>query len=148
MFALFRPDDRRQDIHPRALRELENLLYHLIDALPLDGFAAFGAVRHARPGIENAQIILNFRYRAHGGTRVSAGGFLVDGDGGGEPCNIIHVWLFHLPQKLAGIGGERFHIPPLAFGIDGIESQGGFAAARKPRDDDELISGQVHADVF
>jgi hypothetical protein len=46
---------------------------------------------------------------------------LVNGDSRTQPLDIINIGLLHLPQELAGIGGKRFYIPSLAFGIYGIE---------------------------
>src|SRR5207248_4784847 len=42
-------------------------------------------------------------------------------------------------QKLPSIGGERFHIAPLTFGVNGVEGERGLARARDPGYDRETI---------
>ena len=54
-------------------------------------------------------------------------GFLFDGNGGRQSFNGIHIGLAHQRQKLSGISRKALHIATLAFGVEGIKSQGGFA---------------------
>ena len=75
-------------------------------------------------------------------------GFLLDGDGGRQALDQIHIRLFHQLQKLARVGGERFHIAPLPFGIQGVEGERGFAGAGQAGDDHQLVARQVEADVL
>ena len=147
MFALLAADDRREQLHARAFGQGKHLIDHLIDGLPGDFPPAFRAVGDADAGIEQAQVIVNLRDRADGGTRVFAGGFLVDGDGGRKPVDGIDIRLFHLPQKLAGIGREGFDIAALSLGVERIERKRGFAASGQTGEDDEFIArqGQVKA---
>jgi len=44
----------------------------------------------------------------------------------------IDVRLFHLIQKLPGVGGEAFHIAALPLGIKGVEGERGFPDPLKP----------------
>ena len=78
-FAL--TDDRREDLELRPLFQLEHSVHHLIHALLADDPPTHRAVRHADTGVQKTQVIVNFGHSAHGGTRVVAGGFLVNGDG-------------------------------------------------------------------
>ena len=142
VFALLAADDRREQLNARAFGQGKHLIDHLIDGLLGDFPPAFGAVGDAYAGIEQAQVIVNLRDRADGGTRVFAGGFLVDGDGGGKPVDGIDIRLFHLPQKLAGIGGEGFDIAALSLGVERIERERGFAASGQTGKDDELVARQ------
>ena len=61
---------------------------------------------------------------------------------------MVHVGLLHHAQELPGIGGERFHVPALAFRIERIERERGFAGAGDARYDDQLIPGDRDADIF
>ena len=79
-------------------------------------------MRHADGGVEQAQVIVDLGDGADGGARAAAGGFLLDGNGGTQTVDGIDVGALHLIQKLAGIGGERLDVAPLAFGVNGIES--------------------------
>ena len=73
--------------------------------------------------IQQAQIVVNLSDCAYGGARAAAGSLLLDGDGGAEAVDGVHVGPFHLVKKLPGVGGERFHVAALAFGIDGVEGE-------------------------
>ena len=66
---------------------------------------------------------------------------LVDGDGGGEALDVVHVGLVHAAQELAGVGGQGLHVPSLTFGVNGVEGQGAFAGAGDAGDDHQLVPG-------
>jgi hypothetical protein len=55
--------------------------------------------------------------------RVPAGIFLADRDRWRDAVDLVHVGLFRAIQELAGVSRERLHIPPLPFGVNGIERQ-------------------------
>ena len=76
---------------------------------------------------------------------IARGVFLPDGDGGRDAVDLVDVGLFHALQELAGVGGERFDVAPLAFGVDGVEGERGFAGARDTGDDGELVVGDTKA---
>ena len=63
-----------------------------------------------------------------------------------SPADEVDSRLLHLPQKLAGVGGETFDVAALALGINGVESQRGLAAAADTGDDDQTMArdGDVH----
>ena len=142
VLALLAAHERRKQLHARAFGQGEHLIDHLIDALFADLPAALGAVRHAHARVEQAQVVVNLRHRADGGTGVLAGGLLVDGDGRGEAVDGIAVRLLHLPEELAGIGGQRFHIAALTLGVERVKREGGLAAAGQAGKDDELVAWQ------
>ncbi len=121
--------DGRKQLNLGAFRQGKHGLHHFIHALLADFPPAYGAVRDTRTGIQKAQIIMNFRHRAHGGARVSGGGFLIDGNGRGQPFDQIHIGLIHLSQKLPCIGRHAFHIAALTLCIDGIKGKAAFARA-------------------
>ncbi len=77
----------------------------------------------ADAGVEKPKIVVYLGDRPHGAPGVMGGPFLVDRDGGGEPLYLVHVWLLHLAQELAGVGGEGLDITPLSLGVDGVEGQ-------------------------
>jgi len=57
-------------------------LHDLLAGLARDGLAAVGAMRDADGGVDDAQVIVNFRDGADGGTRRARCRFLFDGDRG------------------------------------------------------------------
>ena len=142
VFTLAGAHHRGHHLYARALGQRQHLIDDLIDGLLANLLAAHGAVRHAGARVEQAQVVVDLRDRAHGRARVFRGGLLVDGDGGRKAVDGIHVRLLHLPQKLAGVGGERFHIAALPLGVDGIEGQRAFAGAGKAGHDDEAVARQ------
>ena len=148
MLAFLPPDHGGQHLDAGPLRKGQDLVDDLVDGLLLDLLSALGAVGRADSGPEQAEVVINFRHRTHGGPGVPAGGFLVDGDGGGEAIDVIHIGLFHLAQEHPGVGGEGLHIPPLALGIDGVEGQRGLARPGQAGDDHQLVSGDGHVDIF
>ena len=52
------------------------------------------------------------------------------------------------PEELAGVGGERFDVPPLAFGVQRVERERRFPGAGDAGDDHELVPGDRDADIF
>ena len=148
VLALAPPDHRRQHLDARALRQRQDLIHHLVHRLLLDLLAADRAVRHADARIEQAQIVVDLRHCSHGRARVLARGLLVDGNRRGKPFDIVHIRLFHLPQELPRIGGERFHIPPLPLRIERIERQRRLARSGQPRQHHQFVSRQLHVHVF
>ena len=148
VLALLAADDRGQQLKTRALGELHNLVDNLVDGLPPDFAPTLGAVGHADARPEQAQVIVNLGDGPDGGAGVLGGGLLVDGDGGAQTVNLVDVRLVHLPQELPRVGGQRLDIAPPALGIDGVESQTGFARARQARQDDQLVTREVDIDIF
>ena len=156
MFAFFAPDYGSKNLHPGSFGLGGQLVDNLVNGLLLDFLAALGAVRRADAGPKQAQIVVNFRHCAHGGSGVFGGGLLVDGNGGRQALDIIHVRFFHLPQKHPSIGGKRLHVTALALGINGVKGQRAFARAgdagdhrqRVPGDDDVYILQIMHSGPF
>ena len=91
---------------------------------------------------------MQLRQGAHGGAGIRGGGLLLDGDGGREAADLVVARLVHLADKLARVRGERLHVAPLAFRIDGVESQGRFSAAADTCDYHEFISWDANINIF
>ena len=148
VLALLAPDHRGHDLDPGGLRQFQHLVDDLVDGLLFDLLAAYRAVGGAHPGPEQAEIVIDLGDSAHGGPGILAGGLLVDGDGGGEAVDVVHVGLLHLPQEHPGIGGQGLHIPPLSLRVDGVEGQGGFAAPRQAGEHHQLVPRNGHIHIF
>ena len=141
-------DDRGQDHQPRAVRQRQDLLRHLLHGLGDDGPAALRAVGMTDAGEKEAQVIVDFGDGADRRAGVAAGPLLVDRDGRGEPVDVVDVRLLHLPEELAGVGGETFDVATLPFGENGVEGQRALARPGKPGEDDELVTRDVDVDVL
>ena len=148
VLALAAAHDRRDDAEARAAVQLRHLVDDLLDALAGDGPPALGAVRVADARVEQAQVVVDLGDRADGGARVARGRLLVDGDGRRQALDGVHVGLVHLPQELAGVGGQRLDVAALALGVDRVEGQRRLARAGEPGDDDEAVARQAQGDVL
>ena len=115
--------DRCQHLKAGALRQLQHLVHHLIHRLLRDLASADWAMRHTDAGIHQAQVVVDLGHRAHSRARVVACGLLVDRDSRGKAGDLIHVRLFHLPQKLAGVAGKALHIAALAIRKDRVKGK-------------------------
>ena len=82
MLAFFPPDHRRQQgqLRPFSLRHQD--IHHLLDGLLGDRLPALRTMWAAYPGIQQTQVIVHFRNRSHCRTRITARGFLIDGNSG------------------------------------------------------------------
>ena len=148
MGALLTPDHRRQHLEAGAIGQGHDPVDHLIDGLGGDAAIAVGAVGLPGPAVEQPQVVVDLRHRAHGGAGVVGGGFLINGDGGTEALNGVHIGLIHLTQELAGVGTEGLHVAPLALGENRVKGQGGLAGPRHPGEDNQLITGNLQVQVL
>src|SRR6266446_2292749 len=144
-------DDGREDhdaVVGLANLAVQNGLHDLLAGLARDRFAAIRAMRHADGRVDDAEIIVNLGDGADGGARRPRGGFLFDGDRRGKAFDDVDFRALHLVEELARVGGERFDVAALAFGIDSVEGERGFARAGKAGDDREAVPGDFDADIF
>src|SRR5882762_9539970 len=98
---------------------------------------------HADPGEEHAKVVVDLGDRADGRAWILRGRLLLDGDRRRQPLDRVDVGLLHLLEELTGIGRERLDVAPLPLGVDGVEGERRFARAGEPRQDDQLIAGNL-----
>ena len=99
------PAHQRCHHHKTAsLRQLQHLVDYLLHALLLDELAAFRAVRFTCACEQKTQVIVYFRDRTYGRTRIAACCLLVDGNCRAQAFDVVHIRLVHLSQELAGVG--------------------------------------------
>ena len=134
--------DGGEQHQPLAFRHGQHLVDHLADGLGFQGHIVLRAARRTHAGIEQAQIVVDLGDGAHGGARIVRGGLLLDGNRWRQAFDGVHIGLFHHRQELAGVGRQGFHVPALAFGIEGVERQRRLAGAGQSGDDDELVPGK------
>ena len=99
----------------------ENLIEDLFLSIADHFLTRLVAVRFANTGVEQAEKIVDLRYGTYGRARIAASCFLLDADNGTQTRDLFHLRPFHLTNKLAGVGGEGFHIATLSFGVDRIK---------------------------
>ena len=148
VLALAAADDRREDLEPVALGQLEDAVDDLLRGLAGDVATALGAVRVTDAGIEQTQVVVHLGDGADGGARVAVGGLLVDRDGRREPLDEVDVGLVHLAEELPGVGGQRLDVATLALREDRVEGEARLAGARQPGEDDQRVAWKVERDVL
>jgi hypothetical protein len=94
--ALAPAHQRREDGNALAGGLRHDALDNLVGGLAGDGQAAVRAVRLADGGVEQAKVVVDLSDRADGGARAARGGLLLDGDGGREAVNRVHIRALHL----------------------------------------------------
>ena len=129
----FGADDGEEGVGAGAFGEGEEGGDDFVDGVVFDDAAAVQAGDGAAAGVEEAEVVVDFGGGGDGGAGVAGLVFLLDGDGGGEAVHVVDVGLFDALEELAGVGGEGFDVAALAFGVDGVEGERGFAGAARRR---------------
>jgi len=148
VLALAVLDERGEQGELRALGELGELVGDLLRALLAHPPAADGAVLLADGGEEHAQVVVDLGDGPDGRSGVVRGGLLLDGDGRGKPADDVVVRLLHLAEELPGVGGERFDVPALPFGVEGVEGERALSRPRHAGEDDQLLLGYLERDAL
>ena len=148
VFALAALHHGREQEGAGALWQGHDAVDHLADGLGGDRQARGGGIGDADPRPEQAHIVVNLGHGGDGRARVAARRLLLDGDGRRQALDMLDIGFLHHLQKLARIGGQRFHIAALPLGIDGVEGQRRLARPRQAGNDDQLVPGQVDIDAL
>src|SRR5579871_1221057 len=114
---------RKERVPARASRKLQDPRSYLVHRVLADARSALRAERLADSRKQKPQEIKALGRSGDGGTRIPAAILLPDGYGRRDAIDLIHLRLFHALQKLPRIGRHRFHISPLPFRVDRIESK-------------------------
>ena len=147
-FALTAAHDGRHDHDAVFGRESHHALHDLFGRLARDGLAAFRTMRQPDGRIKQSKVVVDFCDGADRGTRAAAGGFLLDGNGGAQSIDGVHIGALHLIEELACVGGERLDIAALALGIDGIEGERGLARTAQAGDDGQGVARDLDVNVL
>ena len=123
IFAFAVAHNRGQEIGAGSLLHAHNAVDHVLNLLRLNGQTCCGAIGRADPRKQQAHIVVNLGHGSHRGTGVFRGGFLLNGNRGRQPRDVIHVGLLHHVKELPRIGAEAFDIAALPFGIDRVKGQ-------------------------
>jgi len=111
-----------------------------------NGARARGTKSLRDAGKKEFQIFVDLRHRPHRRTRRLDVVGLLDGNGGRDTADFVHLRLVHPLQKLAGVRAERLHVTPLALGIEGIKCQARLAAATGTGDDRQFPERDIEID--
>ena len=119
--------DGREDDGRATCTFFDNLFDDLLGRRGAEGATCFWVVRGTICGEENTEVIVDFGGGGESGSGGAAGVVLLDGESRGKAFDGIDGGSGETFEVKAGVGGEAFEIAPLPFGIDGIESEGGFS---------------------
>ena len=121
---------------------------HLAHGLRVEHDPVVRAARLAGTREEEPQVVVDLGDGPDRGARVVRGRFLLDGDRGRQPLDVLDVRLFHHREELARVGGEGLDVAPLPLGVDGVERERGLARSREPGDHHQPVAGNVDVDGF
>ena len=76
---------------------------------------------------QSGQVVGDLGDRADGATGGAYGIGLTECDGGRDALDAVDAGPIHPLEELAGVRAEGFGIAALAFGVEGVEGEGGFA---------------------
>ena len=140
--------DRCQKLNLRSLRQLHDLIDHLIHCLLLDLLPALRAMGNTHSRIKETEIIIDLRHRSNCGTWISVRRFLVNGNGRRKSFNAFHIRLLHLSKKLSCIRRQRLHISSLSFRVYRIKCQRRLSRTTDTGKDDQFISRNIQIHIF
>ncbi len=101
-----------------------------------------------RTGIEQAQKVVYLGYRAYGGTRIFAGGFLLYAYDGAETGDFVDVGALKVVEEVARVGRECLDIAALAFGVECVERERTLARTAQAGYDAQAVARQCHVHIF
>ncbi len=113
-----------------------------------DATAVLGATLLAVERPEEAGVVGYLGDGGDGAAGRAAAGALLDGEDGRQAMDKIDVRTLELLQDLAGLGGERLHVFPVALGVDGVEGERRLAGAGRTGDDHELAARDAQLEVL
>ena len=146
--ALASLDDRGHERDAPSGEPLEDQLRDPLVGVVHHLLARHGRIGPRRPGVEQAQEVVDLGHGAHRRTGVLVGGFLLDGHHGAQARDLVDIGTLHRPDELPGVGRQRLHVAPLPLGIDRVEGQRRLPRARKSGDDHQLAARDLEVHVL
>ncbi len=140
--------NREQDHRAGMRKSAKEIVRHGPRMVSPRLFLAVGADRAAHLGEEQPEEVRDLGGGGDGRPGVADRVLLLDGDSRPDIDEPVYIRAIHLLQEHAGVGGERFHIPPLAFREQGVEGQRGLAGAGHTGDRRDCIVRNPQADVL
>ncbi len=148
VLTLTAPDHRRQHLEPGPLLQLQHPVHDLLRRLPRDRPPAHRAMRPPHPRIQQPQVVIHLRDRAHRRPRIPRRRLLVNRHRRAQPVNEIHIRLIHLTQELPRIRRQRLHIPPLPLRENRVKRQTRLPRPRQPGKHDHGIPRQLQRHIL
>ena len=121
---------------------------NLVQRVLANLFAAPKAERVPDARIQQAQIVVDFRGRGHGGPRIAGRILLPDRDRRSDSSNLVHVRLFDALEELPRVRRKRFDVPPLPLGVDCVERETRLARAGNAGDHRDGVVRDCNVDIL
>src|SRR5512145_466935 len=99
-------------------------------------------------GEQQLKMIMEFGHGADRGAGGAYGPALIDGNGRRDAFDGLNIRLVHAVEKLPRVGGKTLDVAALAFGVENIEGERGFARAADTGDDGQLIERNLDVEVL
>lgn len=138
---------RVHDVKAAAGSEREDARGNFVGAVAADFGAALDTKGLAATREEQAEIVVYFGGGGDGRARVTGGVFLANGHGRSDAGDFVDIGLFHALEELARIGGERFHVAPLALCVHSVKGEGRLTGTADAGDDGDGVVGDFDGDV-
>ncbi len=140
VLALAAANDRGQQVQPGPLLHRHGDIDHLADILAFDRQSGRRRIGDADSREQQSHVVVNFGYRAHRGTWISACRLLLDRDCRRQAFDKVDIRFLHEFEKLPRIGRQAFDIAALSIRVNRIESKRRFAGSGKACNDDQLVA--------
>jgi hypothetical protein len=137
-----------RDHEARALGQGEHGVGGRLHRVGLHVPAALGAVRASGARVQQTQVVVHLRRRAHRRAAGLGGVLLLDGHGGADAVDEVHRRLLHPLQELLGVRRQRLDVAALALGVDGVEGQRRLAGAAGTRHHHQSAAWQLQVDAL
>ena len=97
---------------------------------------------------QHLHVIAQLGQCADGGARGSDRVPLLDGDGGQNAFDAIHLRFVHAIEKLAGVRRKRLDVPALPFSKERVESKRTLARTAQARNHNQSLERQVEVEIL
>ena len=108
----------------------------------------FRQIRAADARVEQPQVVVNLGRRPDRRARIADAVLLADGDRRADALDRVDVGLLHPLEELPRVGGQRFDVAALPFGVDRVERQRRLARPADARHDHQRTRRQRQVDVL
>ncbi len=119
--------NRTDDSHTRTIGIRSSHSYHILYRMFLYLLSAHRRIGTSDTPEQQTQIIIYLCRCTYRTARITRIYFLFHCDSRRKPMYPVAFWFGHLAEKLARIGRQALHIPPLPLGIQSIECERRFA---------------------
>ena len=139
---------RREDHHPRLLRQRANRLLDLGRRLLRDRRAALRTGHVAHPGHQQPQVVVDLGDRGDRAARIRIAQPLVDGDRRLQALDAVDVGPLHLVEELPRVDRQALDVLPLPLGQQRVERQRALPRPADAGDHHQPIPRNVDVDVL